>query len=79
MRARVCSQVDAAQATIAGASVLVCQMEVPRDTTLRALRLAREAQVTTFFNPAPAVPDLEEEFFTVRRWLHHCTLRISMA
>lgn len=58
-------QVAAAQAVIAGANVVVCQMEIPRKATLQALRIAREAGVTTFFNPAPAVPDLEEEFFAV--------------
>ncbi|MCB0051771.1 MAG: ribokinase, partial [Caldilinea sp.] len=41
--------VAAAQAAIAGARVLLCQMEVPMAANLAALRLARAAGVTTIF------------------------------
>ena len=51
---------------IAGAKVVVCQMEIPRAATIQALQLGRDAGVTTIFNPAPAVADLEDEFFQVR-------------
>jgi ribokinase len=36
--------------------VVVCQLEVPLDTTLEAFRIARMAGVSTVLNPAPAVP-----------------------
>jgi ribokinase len=39
---------------IAVADVLLVQLEIPPPAAARALRLAREAGVTTVFNPAPA-------------------------
>ena len=53
------ADVAAANAVIAGADVLVCQLEVPVETVLAAFLTAREAGVLTIFNPAPAghVPD----------------------
>jgi ribokinase len=49
---------DAAE-TIKTADVLLCQLEVPIETTRTAVRLARENGVRTIFNPAPAaeIPD----------------------
>ena len=41
---------------IAGARVLLLQMEIPRETVFEALRLGRECGLTTIFNPAPAAP-----------------------
>jgi ribokinase len=38
------------------ASVLLCQLEVPLETTLEAFRLARAAGLRTVLNPAPAAP-----------------------
>lgn len=45
---------DAAGA-ITSAQVLLCQLEVPLDSTLEAFRLARAAGVRTILNPAPAM------------------------
>ena len=42
------------------ADVLICQLEIPTETTLEALRIARSAGVKTIFNPAPAQPLSEE-------------------
>jgi ribokinase len=56
-------EIEAARATIAAAQILVCQLEVPVETTLSALRIARQEGVTTIFNPAPARPNLPEEFY----------------
>src|SRR5262245_9017460 len=49
---------DAAPA-VRGADVLLCQMEVPPEATLEALRAARAAGVRTVLNPSPAagLPD----------------------
>jgi ribokinase len=55
--------VAAAQPEIAAADVLVCQLEIPIEPNLAALRLARAAGVTTIFNPAPAKPELPEEVY----------------
>jgi ribokinase len=42
---------------------LICQLEIPATLARAALRIAREEGVLTLFNPAPAVPDLPEEFY----------------
>jgi ribokinase len=55
--------VERARPTIAAAAVLVCQLEIPLEITLAALRLAREEGVTTIFNPAPARPELPDELY----------------
>jgi ribokinase len=43
-----------AAAAIAGADVVLCQLEVPLDTSIEAFRLARNAGIRTVLNPAPA-------------------------
>jgi ribokinase len=48
--------VRAAAEAIRSADVLLCQLEVPVETTAEALRLARAAGVRTALNPAPALP-----------------------
>ena len=55
------ADVEQASAVIQGADVLVCQLEVPFEATLAALRLARAAGVRTILNPAPAQADLPAE------------------
>ena len=50
------ADVHAAQPVIAAADVLVCQLEVPVETTLEAFRVAKSAGVQTVLNPAPAAP-----------------------
>jgi ribokinase len=52
--------VQQAAAAIEAADVLLCQLEVPQDTTLAAFRLAKAAGVRTLLNPAPAAPLTEE-------------------
>ncbi|XP_077476499.1 ribokinase isoform X2 [Stigmatopora argus] len=48
---------------IASAKVLLCQLEIAPQTSLRALRMAKEKKVTTIFNPAPAMADLDPDFY----------------
>jgi len=48
--------IDAAASEIAGAALLVCQLETPQAATLHAARIARDAGVPVLLNPAPAVP-----------------------
>jgi ribokinase len=50
------SHVDAFADRIAGADVCVVQLEIPVDTALHALELARAEGVRTILNPAPAPP-----------------------
>lgn len=51
------------QPFLSQAKVLVCQLEISPQTSLKALCMAREAGVTTVFNPAPAIPSLDAEFY----------------
>jgi ribokinase len=53
--------VRAAAPALAAASVVLCQLEVPLETTLEALRVAKAAGARTILNPAPATP-LPREF-----------------
>ncbi len=55
--------IEAARPAIAGASVLICQLEIPEEITLAALRIAKEVGVTTILNPAPARHDLPAIFY----------------
>jgi ribokinase len=56
-------ELERARPAIAAAEVVVCQLELPVETTLSALRIAREEGVRTIFNPAPARDDLPDELF----------------
>jgi ribokinase len=56
------ADVRAAAAVIEAADVLLCQLEVPVETTLEAFRIARAGGVRTVFNPAPAA-ELPDELF----------------
>src|SRR5512136_463420 len=53
------ADVHAARQVILAADVLVCQLEVPVETTLEAFRVAKSGGVRTVLNPAPAahLPD----------------------
>lgn len=55
--------IEAARAAISSAQILVCQWEVPLETTLAALRIAREQGVITIFNPAPVREQLPDEAY----------------
>ncbi len=54
---------ERARPAIAASEVLVCQLELPVETSLAALRIAREEHVRTIFNPAPAREQLPEELY----------------
>ena len=45
--------VDRAAERIAAADVLICQLEIPLETSQRALQIGRENNVRTILNPAP--------------------------
>src|SRR5512142_486749 len=50
------ADVQAARDAIRTADLVVCQLEVPVETTLEAFRVAKSAGVRTILNPAPAAP-----------------------
>ena len=56
-------EIEAARSSIAASQVLVCQLEIPVEISLAALRVARQEGVRTIFNPAPGRADLPEEFY----------------
>jgi ribokinase len=47
---------QAAREVIQSAALLVCQLEIPMETTLEAFRIAKASGVQTILNPAPAAP-----------------------
>jgi ribokinase len=56
-------EVEAARADIASSSIMVCQLEIPLEINLAALRIAREEGIKTIFNPAPARSELPDEIY----------------
>ncbi len=48
--------VQHASPALRAAAAVVCQLEVPLETTLEAFRIAKAAGVRTILNPAPAAP-----------------------
>ena len=56
-------EIEAARSDIAAAQVMVCQLEIPVEINLTALRIARQEGIKTIFNPAPARAELPEEFY----------------
>jgi ribokinase len=56
-------EIERARPAIAASSVVVCQLEIPVEISLAALRVAREEGVRTIFNPAPARAELPEELY----------------
>ncbi|NXQ09484.1 RBSK Ribokinase, partial [Vidua macroura] len=49
---------------ICNAKVVVCQLEITPAVSLEALKMARASGVKTLFNPAPALADLDPQFYT---------------
>jgi ribokinase len=57
--------VRAARDAITRSAVLVCQWECPLPATAAAMQIARDAGVTTIFNPAPARGALPDEIYAL--------------
>ena len=53
------ADVQSARQVILDSDILICQLEIPMETTLEALRVAKSGNVRTILNPAPAasIPD----------------------
>lgn len=54
-------EINEARPAMAAAGVVVCQLEIPVETTQKALRAARAEGTRTVLNPAPARADLPDE------------------
>ncbi|XP_053443184.1 ribokinase isoform X2 [Nycticebus coucang] len=54
-----------AASVISRAKVMICQLEITPATSLEALKIARSNGVKTLFNPAPAIADLDPQFYTL--------------
>lgn len=58
------SDIAAAKEVLSRSSAVLCQLEVPQETTLAALQQARKAGVVAILTPAPAPPaPLDAEFY----------------
>ena len=57
------AELEAARVDIADSKIMVCQLEIPLEINLAALRIARQEEVQTIFNPAPARPELPDELY----------------
>jgi ribokinase len=55
-------EIHLARGVIESSDVIVCQLEIPIETTLETFRIARKAGKRTILNPAPGMP-LPEELF----------------
>ncbi|XP_058019258.1 ribokinase [Ahaetulla prasina] len=58
------SDLKKAAHVIAEAKVMVCQLEIIPAISLEALKMAHTNGVKTLFNPAPAIADLDSQFYT---------------
>jgi len=56
-----------------GADILICQNEIPIDTTLYALKTAHAAGIYTVFNPAPA-PQTPQDLAKVKAHLRYVSM-----
>ena len=54
----------AAKDVILNSKIVVCQLEIIPEVSLEALKIAKEAGITTIFNPAPARENLSPELYT---------------
>jgi len=59
------THVAAAQATISASDVIIAQFETPLSATLSAFKTAKDANVMTVLNPAPAKQDIPAELLAV--------------
>lgn len=59
------ADVAAAADAIGRCAVLICQWECPLPTMIAAMQIARDAGVTTIFNPAPARGALPEDLYAL--------------
>jgi ribokinase len=57
------ADLERARPSIAASDVMVCQLELPVETTLAALQIARDEGVRTILNPAPAREQLPPELY----------------
>jgi ribokinase len=64
---------DSLHGWLQGTDILICQNEIPLDTTLYALKVASAAGVYTIFNPAPA-PQNEEDLNKVKAHLRYVSM-----
>ncbi len=56
-------EIQNARKAISDSQIVVCQLEIPVEITLEALRIAKKADVMTILNPAPGHENLSEELF----------------
>jgi ribokinase len=59
------SEIKSAENIIGSARVMICQLEIPIQLSILALKIAREKGVLTIFNPAPARENIPNEVYAL--------------
>jgi len=56
-------EIQSARALIKQAKILICQLEIPAEMSIVAMKIAREEGVKTILNTAPILPEMPAELF----------------
>lgn len=56
-------EIENARAAIGASDIMICQLEIPLEITLAAMRIAKQEGVKVILNPAPARESLPEELY----------------
>jgi ribokinase len=56
-------EIENARAAIGASDIMICQLEIPLEITLAAMRIAKQEGVKVILNPAPARESLPDDFY----------------
>lgn len=56
-------EIENARAAIGASDIMICQLEIPLEITLAAMRIAKQEGVKVILNPAPARESLPDELY----------------
>lgn len=59
------AEIISAKESIISSKVLICQMEIPLQISVEAMKIARSAALISIFNPAPARRDIPDELYSL--------------
>jgi len=58
-------EVETTRTVLKSSKVLICQLEILLESTIKALKMAKEEGIFTIFNPAPGRDDLPSELYSL--------------
>lgn len=58
-------ELEKAEKAIASSDIFICQLEIPLDVNLKAMRTAARNNVRTIFNPSPCLENIPPEMFSL--------------